>query len=219
MISILMTAIYKLIDPRDPDKVPWYIGKSRNTTTRLRYHITKGHSKQMRDWVASLAADGVKPELIVFQECSDKEWAAVEIREIARARLLNPRLINIHNGGEAGPEHDTAVKSGKAAIRKSHITQRLTYWGTPRQREAARRGAKRLHELYPELVKQAAIKGLAVAATKQEAAIETRRRTWYGTERQCASASKAGKIRAAITNHIRWHLRRNIISAGCEHCR
>jgi hypothetical protein len=232
-----MVTIYKLVDPRDFLEIPEYIGKSRNVVDRLRDHIGKPHSPRLRKWVKELKDSGCKPSLVVLRVVSEGDWSAAEREEVKNARKLNPRLLNISDGGtEDGPPHDLAVKLGrhmgkiafqrnperyrkqgewlakmysqtedgrfrasvraKKSIVKAHATMRQFYYGTERHLQNTSEAGKR---------------GILVAQV-------TIREGYWKTEKCQSDRSMAGRLRAAATNHKRWHLDRGRVVRGCRFC-
>lgn len=99
------TYIYGLVDPRN--QAIRYIGKSVNPKARFAAHLTQYSLKQRshkNNWINGLLKLGLKPELEIIDEIDERDdWAAEEIRWIARLRNLAPGyppLTNATDGGE-----------------------------------------------------------------------------------------------------------------------
>jgi group I intron endonuclease len=87
--------IYGLIDPRT-NKIR-YVGKTNNLKQRLFDHTRRSkHKTTYKDkWISSLLEIGLKPIIIILEECGD-DWAEREIYHIS----LYENLTNLTKGGE-----------------------------------------------------------------------------------------------------------------------
>lgn len=77
-----------------------YIGKARDSESRLKTHIRDSVSgtTPVRCWIRALAASGKKPILSVL--LSTWDWRASEVAMIAQFRCDGVRLLNLANGGD-----------------------------------------------------------------------------------------------------------------------
>lgn len=93
--------IYSLVDPRY-NKIR-YIGKTVNLEKRFEQHLYwfTGNNLRKERWVLGLKNLGLKPELIVIEECNQSNWAERERHWIAYYRQIYPDLTNIADGGES----------------------------------------------------------------------------------------------------------------------
>jgi hypothetical protein len=94
------TAVYALIDPRS-DQLR-YIGKALDVGQRDRNHFNQGKYERSRKgaWIRELRAAGLRPDLIVIEECTPDESATREKYWIARARWRGIPLLNMKHGGQ-----------------------------------------------------------------------------------------------------------------------
>jgi hypothetical protein len=99
------TFIYALVDPRN--NTIRYIGKSVKPRARFTGHLSQSSLKKSshkNNWIKSLLAIGLKPELEIIDEVDYRDdWTIEEKRWIARIRNLAPNyppLTNVADGGE-----------------------------------------------------------------------------------------------------------------------
>ncbi len=92
--------IYSLIDPRY-NKVR-YIGKTVNLKRRYEQHLYlfTGNNPRKERWIQGLKNEGLKPEMVVIEECNESNWMDSEKRWIAHYREICSDLTNIADGGE-----------------------------------------------------------------------------------------------------------------------
>lgn len=96
-----MTYIYALIDPTTHEIR--YIGKSNNPSGRLNRHIKEslyGHNNHRHRWIRKLLSNNLKPELIILDECDEKDWQIVEQAWICYGFDNNWPLVNSTFGGD-----------------------------------------------------------------------------------------------------------------------
>jgi hypothetical protein len=103
-----VTFIYALIDPRT-HRVG-YVGKTDNPDKRLFDHVRQARHKVGRNtlkgaWLRELTALGLRPDLLVLEECFG-EWQSREKYWIART----PGLLNEKSGGQIGCKPECAAK-------------------------------------------------------------------------------------------------------------
>lgn len=94
--------IYALYDPRQPDEVR-YIGKAICEKKRLKSHIrdSRRRNTKLYAWIRKLSKSGMEPIIKVLMTVPEECWQQYEIEEIAKQRLINSRLLNIADGGNA----------------------------------------------------------------------------------------------------------------------
>lgn len=97
------TFIYRLQHP--VTKEIKYIGKTISPKRRLKQHINEAKtSKKKRyvlNWIISLLNQGLKPEMIIVEECNKDNWQEKEIYWISYYKPLT-NLCNISTGGLGG---------------------------------------------------------------------------------------------------------------------
>ena len=92
--------IYGLVDPRD-GRVR-YVGRSVTPEARLCQHLSRvRYNRGVWDWKTSLAADGLKPELLVLAMADESTFPAVERHWIAKLSGEGD-LLNRHRGDKDG---------------------------------------------------------------------------------------------------------------------
>lgn len=96
--------IYTLHDPRSPDAIR-YIGQTkRPLRIRLLDHLTEArnlkYTSHKNNWIRSLCAVGVTPEITLVYETCIEEWPGHERRLIAEYRKNGHALTNSTEGGE-----------------------------------------------------------------------------------------------------------------------
>lgn len=101
-----MRIVYGLIDPRDEPRLSSvrYVGMTERPETRVSRHIGQARSGRHHraNWIRSLVAEGLRPEMIVLEVVSDTaDLAVAEVRWIYRLRTTND-LVNATCGGTGG---------------------------------------------------------------------------------------------------------------------
>lgn len=95
-----------------------YVGKTTNTKTRLRVHLYDAkvgkYKHHTSNWIRSLQAEGMEPELVVLEECREETWQQAERDWIAKGKLLGWRLTNSTIGGEGTPNLPPESKASKS---------------------------------------------------------------------------------------------------------
>jgi hypothetical protein len=89
--------IYALVDPRDGEIR--YVGKAKDLKVRLWGHLHEKARTHKANWIRSLLAAGLKPELRVLEETGD-DWAERERWWIRHFRETGTQLTNYTDGGE-----------------------------------------------------------------------------------------------------------------------
>lgn len=79
-----------------------YIGKTIDTHTRMRKHLTAQKKTATSKWIFSLKSKGLKPVMNVIATVSKKTWQDEERKLILRFRSLGAPLLNHTIGGEGG---------------------------------------------------------------------------------------------------------------------
>jgi len=74
----------------------WYVGASGHPTRRVRQHCSKGASKRVRTWIASLDAEPVKT---ILEAADIANWQERERYWIEAQKKQNPELLNVSDGG------------------------------------------------------------------------------------------------------------------------
>lgn len=108
--------IYGLIDPRD--RALRYIGKSNNPKKRLHRHLIDARlARYHREcWLKGLLDAGLRPELIILEECPQDIWKEREQYWIAHYRERGADLVNRTDGGDTNPVLSPEVKARVAEI-------------------------------------------------------------------------------------------------------
>ena len=82
-----------------------YIGASKNPEDRLRHHVKPSANQYLPivRWVRKLQALGLRPALIIIEECSGQAWKEAERWWIATWKTIAPKaLLNLAAGGRGG---------------------------------------------------------------------------------------------------------------------
>lgn len=174
---------------RKSDGKPFYIGKGSKNRAYEFAHSRNPH------WHNVFKKHGCIVE-ILEDGLTDSEAYEKEIELIADGRKKGWPLVNITNGGDG-----LDSKTAKRVLAKARSLR--THEGFARGGKVA--GQKNVESGW-------AIEALKLANAVCDANPEIRR----------LAGQKGGKIGGKIgsrkTNHIRWHVRRNIINAECEFC-
>lgn len=103
--------IYALVDPLT--RQSRYVGyTSVSLEERLRQHIRQARGRRGRyhaaNWINSLIAQGVKPEIVPLDSYIAHDWQARERHWIHVLRVMGCQLTNTQSGGNAGGPHRAA---------------------------------------------------------------------------------------------------------------
>ena len=117
-MSISSNIVYGYADPRDG--ALRYVGKSSSGMTRPSQFGS--HSHRCGNWIKSLAADGIKPKILVLDalslEASAEELNFAERSAISKYRRIGCDLTNLTDGGD-GPMRGRSWARGAGAGRAS----------------------------------------------------------------------------------------------------
>ena len=96
------TYIYGLVDP-ETDEMR-YVGKSNNPKVRYQYHLAdKNTNPHKTAWIRRLSERGLKPNLVILEETTQKQWEERERYWIKHYRDEGAPLVNILEGGACFP--------------------------------------------------------------------------------------------------------------------
>lgn len=71
-VGMMKNIIYGLQDPRTDDIM--YVGKSTQGMDRPKQHLSGSHNSLVRDWVNSLNADNLEPNILVLEGCEEPSF-------------------------------------------------------------------------------------------------------------------------------------------------
>lgn len=115
------THIYALHDPTDRS-ARVYVGKTLDPKGRYYAHCSPSKSKAIRaEWIKSLLARGVKPEMVTLEVVSpDGDWQEAERFWIESLRAMGASMANHTLGGEGIPgyRHTREMRARFSAARK-----------------------------------------------------------------------------------------------------
>lgn len=125
--------IYGLIDPRNGELR--YIGKARNSETRLNGHLRDVNRRKtpVYIWLRALLEAGQYPMLSVLERCED--WIEAERRLIKEARDNGTKLLNVAPGGNE-PYCSAEIRAANGRRNAEIMVRRRTE--TPFKAEAYR---------------------------------------------------------------------------------
>lgn len=122
--------IYSLTDPRDG--LIKYIGKTNQKDPKARYnqHIfqwkrDKGKHSRLNSWIKHLVINGLKPEMIIEDQCSEDNWKDYERGYIALMKACGANLKNSTNGGDETP---TGCNSPEAKSKRLKTLETSQAW-------------------------------------------------------------------------------------------
>lgn len=95
-----MTYIYGLKDPNTSEIR--YIGKSDNPKARFQNHMALSRAdvnRHKKHWIAGLIANKQRPQLVILEKVSDKQWEDRERWWIQYGRAEGWPLTNLADGG------------------------------------------------------------------------------------------------------------------------
>jgi len=105
----MSTYIYGLKDPRTKDVR--YVGKANSPQARFKTHLCdKTTNLEKAAWIDDLAANDLKPLLVVFEEVASRDWARAERHWIGLGHLRGWSLLN----GKAGIASQVVDRYGYA---------------------------------------------------------------------------------------------------------
>jgi group I intron endonuclease len=141
-----------------------YVGKSKKPKSRYSSHLSHVKAKRYDNihlyrWVAKLLRSGLKPELIVLDTCSNKNWKDREKKWISKIGLEN--LLNMNEGGIEPPDCTGRVWSEEYKKKMSKQRKGKPQWvDKPHPllgKEHPAKGQKRSKE-FCELMRKRALK-------------------------------------------------------------
>lgn len=108
--------IYTLHDPRYPLAVR-YVGKTEKSPKhRLKQHVGKTkRTDHKNNWIKKLLRDGVTPVMEIIDRVPVSEWKTAERFWIKSFRMMGCDLLNDTDGGEGGPNSESAKAKISAA--------------------------------------------------------------------------------------------------------
>ncbi len=115
------TFIYALIDPRD-NKVR-YIGKANKPKYRLQAHLTDKTKTHKCSWIKSLLKEDLKPELLIIDEVSFKEWQFWEQHYIS---LYKSWGFNLTNGNSGGYGQVKCSETTRVKLRLANLGKKIS---------------------------------------------------------------------------------------------
>ena len=130
--------IYMLVDPRTREIR--YVGKTEQPLrTRLSAHMRDTSKCHRTNWLKSLAAESLAPEIVPLEEVSGEwPWQESERYWIARLRSLGARLTNGTSGGDGvrdlAPEARERIRA--AWVGRKHTPETLQKLRVARSRRA-----------------------------------------------------------------------------------
>lgn len=97
--------IYALCDPGTANVR--YIGKTVNPKTRLAQHLLNRKNTTFRmnpcsQWLDSLKAQNMRPDMLILEETTETEWQIKESEWINRLIEQGADLLNVAPGGQSG---------------------------------------------------------------------------------------------------------------------
>jgi hypothetical protein len=94
------SVVYALVDPRD--LAVRYIGVTHSPRTRQLQHVTPNTTPtsgpKVREWIASLAAEGLAPSMVKLEEVDGKRRMEKESQWIYFGRSVGWDLLNTTGG-------------------------------------------------------------------------------------------------------------------------
>lgn len=116
-----------------------YIGMSGNPDNRIKKHLREARVQKNHraDWIRSLLAQGLKPELEILAQVPELDWQRWEIDYIAAFRSMGFDLVNGTDGGE-GISNPSKEMRAKIGARMRGNKYRVGHKNSPEQIEATR---------------------------------------------------------------------------------
>lgn len=127
--------IYALHDPTDRSGRV-YVGKTNDPARRLKDHLSEKWRTFKRAWLKSLAARGVRPEMVILEQVpAGGDWQEAERFWIESLRVLGLPLVNGNGGGSGGhaPTPETRQKMSAAHMGKRHSSEHVEAAAAPRR--------------------------------------------------------------------------------------
>lgn len=131
-MSISSNIVYGYADPRDG--ALRYVGKSSSGMTRPSQFGSHGH--RCGNWIKSLAADGLKPKILVLDalslETSAEELNFAERSAIAKYRRIGCDLTNLTDGGDGpmrGRKHTAEARAAISAANRESMKGNTNFLG------------------------------------------------------------------------------------------
>jgi hypothetical protein len=117
--------IYGLYDARTPHVV-MVVGKTRCALRSLVGHIAEARrcrrlNKRLRpayNWILQLLSVGLRPEIQLLATTDATNWQRCERRFITTWRKLNPKLLNVRDGGDGPDSKKRKVFCDKCGTRR-----------------------------------------------------------------------------------------------------
>jgi hypothetical protein len=179
--------IYALVNPRSPRKYKYIGYTKRSLRIRLNCHVASakysdGKTNPVEKWVFKLLEQGLRPEIVLLEECKRKNWKTRERYNISLYRNLGHPLLNVHGGGNGGRGKNPKLicecgarrkkfKNGSRRCVKCQREYMKKYRRSPKFR------AK--NAVYQESYKKS-VKGTAtIKANANKPKSRARKRAWY----------------------------------------
>jgi hypothetical protein len=125
----MKTYIYILIDPTSQQVR--YIGKTKNLSRRYSQHISECSKirNHKNNWILSLKNIGLKPEMVVIDECENNDWVFLEQWYIQLFKTWDCNLTNLTLGGEGVYGHEPSKESIEKRANKLRGQKRPAEFG------------------------------------------------------------------------------------------
>ncbi len=201
--------IYGLIEP-DTELIR-YIGKSERPEERLRDHINDKSHCHRTNWIKSLKARELEPQLVIIEAGrGEYSWQVAEKYWIKYAKDNDWPLVNSTDGGDgvlnlSGESKERMLKTWKGRKHKpeSIVTIRIAVLGRHHTEEHKQFMRGRMKGRYLSPIHRKKL-SLATRKFSDEIVITIRRRSHNG-ERVCDLAKEYGVHRTTITNLNKRH--------------
>ena len=99
---------------RSPDEsLLSYIGRTDNPDTRLTQHLSDARRDQpgeRNDWIRSLLEDGLEPEMVILETCTEAYACECETRWIDGYSIINRELVNTARTRKKAADGDRVIK-------------------------------------------------------------------------------------------------------------